>query len=131
MNEKIVDNRESGRVFFTLEEGINATITSHKDKALSIPITLLSLSAGGLSFMGNRYKLPKIAEGDRVTLTAVTTPLPLGPIDQLEADIVYVLDFQHNVRLSFGCRFTGLPLSQTKKIHQFVHFRLDNLQLTE
>jgi c-di-GMP-binding flagellar brake protein YcgR len=128
-NEERIEKRERARVFFTLEEGVTATVSSQGTVAQSIPITILSLSSGGLSFLGNRYKLPGIAEGEQLTLTAVNFPQPLGTVENLRIVVIYILDFHHNVRLSFGCEFQEVPGSLAEKIEEFVQFRLKNVHL--
>lgn len=128
-NEERVEKRERARIFFTLEEGVTATVSSHGTVAQSIPITILSLSSGGLSFLGNRYKLPGIAEGEQLTLTSINFPQPLGTIDNIRIEVIYILDFHHNVRLSFGCEFKGIPGSLAEQIEEFVQFRLKNVHL--
>ncbi|MCX6581728.1 MAG: PilZ domain-containing protein [Candidatus Aminicenantes bacterium] len=129
MNEDRIEKRERARVFFTLEEDITAEVSSHETAAQSIPVTVLSLSSGGVSFLGNRYKLPGIAEGEQLTLTALNFPQPLGTIDNIRVVIIYILDFQHNVRLSFGCEFVDIPGPLAEKIEEFVKFRLKNVHL--
>lgn len=131
-NEERIEKRERARIFFTLEEGVTATISSassHGTDAQSIPITILSLSSGGLSFLGNRYKLPGITEGEQLMLTSVNFPQPLGTIENLRIVVIYILDFHHNVRLSFGCEFKEIPGSLAEKIEEFVQFRLKNVNL--
>jgi hypothetical protein len=125
-NEK-VEQRKSSRVFFTIEEGITATISSIQDTAQSIPVTILSIGTGGLSFMVNRYKLPKVNQGDRLALSSINTPPPLGSIDRIEAVVKYILDFQHSVRLSLGCEFIQNPEPLVKEIEKYIHLRLKNL----
>lgn len=131
MNKERIEKRECARVFFTLEEDITATVSSREHTVQSIPVTILSLSAGGLSFLGNRYKLPEIAEGEQLTLTALNFPKPLGTIDNIKVNIIYILDFQHNVRLSFGCEFVGIPVSLAEKIEEFVQTRLKTIHLDQ
>lgn len=127
MSKEKVDQRKSSRVFFTLEEGIAATISSIRDTAQSIPVTILSIGKGGLSFMVNRYKLPKVNEGDRLALSSISTPPPLGHIDRIETVVKYVLDFQHSVRLSLGCEFIQSPELLVKKIEDYIQVRLKSL----
>ena len=127
MSKEKVDQRKSNRVFFTLEEGIAATISSIRDTSQSIPVTILSIGKGGVSFMVNRYKLPKVNEGDRLALSSISTPPPLGPIDRIETVVKYVLDFQHSVRLSLGCEFIQSPERLVKKIEDYIQVRLKNL----
>ncbi len=124
MRKEKIDQRKSSRVFFTLEEGIAATISSLQDITQSIPVTILSISTGGLSLMVNRYKLPKVNDGDRLALTSIGTPPPMGPIDRVETMVKYVLDFKHCVRLALGCEFIQPPEFLVKKLEDYVQSRL-------
>ena len=126
-NVERIDKRKGTRIFFTLEEGITAVISLHGNIAQSIPVTILSIGSGGVSFMANRYKLPKVNEGERLTLTSISTPPPLGPIDRIETVVKYVLDFQHSVRLSLGCEFIQAPKFLVKDIEDYVQFRLKSV----
>lgn len=125
-NDEQTEKRTATRVFFSLEEGIEATIDSHGSTPNSIPVTVLSISSGGLSFMVNRYRLPEIKEGDPLILKDVLIPAPLGPIDRLEGEVRYILDFEHNLHLSLGCVFTGLPGELVSRLEEYVHYRLKN-----
>lgn len=128
VNEEIVEKRRNERVFFTLEEDVTAVFSIHENTTQAIPVTLLSIAPGGFSFMGNRYKLPELSEGDRLTLTSIETPRPLGPIEHLEGVVKYILDFQHNVRLSIGCEFQQNTELTNRKIEEYVRYRLRNLK---
>jgi hypothetical protein len=127
-NEK-VEKRKSSRVFFNMEEEITATISSIQETDQSIPVTILSIGTGGLSFMVNRYKLPKVKERDRLALSSINTPSPLGPIEHIEAVVKYILDFQHSVRLSLGCEFLQNPEPLIKKIEKYVQLRLKKQEI--
>jgi c-di-GMP-binding flagellar brake protein YcgR len=131
IKEERIEKRERARVFFTLEEDITAVVSSHGTNVQSIPVTILSLSAGGVSFLGNRYKFTGISEGDKLTLSKFNFPQPLGTIENLKVDVIYILDFQHNVRLSFGCEFIDIPGSLSEKIEKFVQYRLKNVHLDQ
>lgn len=129
ISDDMIEKRKNTRVFFAVEEDIAATVSGHENSTLSIPVTLLSISPGGLSFMGNRYKLPELSEGDHISLSGIGTPSPLGPIDSVEAEVKYILDLQHNVRLSIGCEFAEIPGIPNEKIADFIRYRLKNLEL--
>jgi len=121
------EKRASSRVFFSLEDGIEAIIDSYRDAPNSIPVTLMSLSPGGLSFMINRYLLPEIKEGDALVLRDIRIPAPLGTIDRLEGVIRYILDFEHNINISLGCVFTRIPDELAARLEEYIHYRLKNL----
>ncbi len=125
--DELTDKRAATRVFFSLEEGIEATIDSHGDTPNSIPVTLLSISSGGLSFMVNRYRLPEIKEGDAITLIDIRTPPPLGTVDRFQCVVRYILDFEHNLQVSLGCAFTHVPDELVSRVDEYVQYRLKNL----
>lgn len=122
------EKRAAARVFFSLEDGIEAVIDSHGNTPNSIPVTLLSLSPGGLSFMVNRYRLPKIKEGDALGLREIRMPAPLGTIDRFEGVVKYILDFEHNLHLSLGMAFTPIPDELVLRLEEYIHYRLKNLE---
>ncbi|MCP4219339.1 MAG: hypothetical protein GY765_32190 [bacterium] len=127
MSEIIENKRESTRIFFNTEEGINAVISSHNEEALSIPVAVLSLSCGGLSILGAKEKLKSVEQGDRLTICSLSTPLPLGPINLVQVKVAYVLDYEYNKDLSMGCEFSEVPVVVTEKIDDYVQYRLDSL----
>jgi hypothetical protein len=125
------EKRLNARVFFSLEDDVCATIDSHGGTPHSIPVTLLSISTGGLSFMANRYNISEIKEGDRLTLSSIKTPLPLGPIDRIVSKVKYILDFEHNPRLSLGCEFVEASKELISRLDDYTRFRLKNLESEE
>lgn len=131
MKEDRNEKRLNARVFFSLEDDISATIDSHRGTPHSIPVTLLSISPGGLSFMANRYNISEIKEGDRLTLSGIRTPHPLGPIDRVESEVKYILDFEHNARLSLGCEFVEASNELVSRLDDYTRFRLKNLESEE
>ena len=78
--------------------------------------------------MANRYNISEIKEGDHLTLSGIKTPLPLGPIDRIESEVKYILDFEHNARLSLGCEFIGAPNELVSRLDDYTRFRLKNIE---
>jgi hypothetical protein len=125
-----VNNRRSRRAFFTFEDniGTSAHLSGNFDE--SIPVTLLSISNGGVSFTGNRFKFDSIIEGDVITLKKIQTPEPLGPIDKIDALVKYVVKDDYSVRIVLGCEFTNMSKTWLVKIGDFVDGRLKEMGLT-
>jgi hypothetical protein len=94
-------------------------------------VTLLSISAGGLSFITARQKIAGVREGDRLIITAIETPAPIGYIDEVEAEVRYILDLEINIRVAFGCEFTKIPASTVAKINEYVESRLRDMGLED
>ncbi len=124
MNTEIEEKRESSRAYFTRKDNISATIQTHAESQLSLPVTLLSISAGGLSFFCTRHKvLTVIKEGDQLTVTDIQTPQPLGPIASLGVEVKYIQDYESNDRMGFGCNFTKISDALRNKIQNFIESR--------
>lgn len=124
-----VRHRHNKRAFFTLEDGVSAVVTPQGDNSRAVPVKLLSISQKGLSFLGVRYKLPELHPGDPLTIKNIKTPLPLGTIDKLEAEVKYVVDPNHRSRLAYGCQFTKVPRTCCQKISRFIKDRLHRIGL--
>ncbi len=118
-----VERREGKRAFFTLERGVPAMITFsiNGSGGKTVPVTLLSISSGGISFLGIRYKIPKLKPGDRLTVSDIQGPHPLGTINWAEIEVKYIVDYDKHVRMAFGCAFTDIPEECYQKILLFVN----------
>jgi len=131
MSKKVQEKRESKRAFFTLENNIALKIETRREPLKVVPATLLSISAGGLSFITARQKISGIKEGDSLLITGIQTPEPLGNIDKIEAEIRYILDLEINVRVALGCEFTKIAGIYINKIKEYVEYRLREMGLED
>lgn len=131
MNKKVHEKRESKRAFFTLENNIAVTIETKREPVKVVPATLLSISAGGISFITARQKISGIREGDSLIITGIQTPEPLGHIDRVEAEIRYILDLEINIRVALGCEFTKISNTYVTKIKDYVEYRLREMGLED
>ena len=124
MSAEIEEKRESSRAYFTRKDNISATIQTHAESMVSLPVILLSISAGGLSFFCTRDQvLTIIKEGDQLTVTDIKTPQPLGPIASLGVEVKYIQDYESNDRVGFGCNFTRVSDALRNKIQNFIKSR--------
>ena len=134
MTAKKIEKRANRRAFFTLEDHIGTNILSNSSNGKSnqdraVPVTLLSISVGGLSVTARRYNFPSIKAGDRLTFTEIQTPQPLGTIDRVEAVVKYVVSDETSIRMALGCEFEKIPDSFKEKIDEFVDGRLKSMGL--
>jgi hypothetical protein len=127
--EDILNKRRSRRAFFTFEDKIESSAYLHGYHE-SIPVTLLSISIGGISFTGNRFKFDSIIEGDTITLKDLNTPDPLGTIYEIDTIVKYIVKDPHSVRIVLGCEFNYLSDELENKIDSFVVKRLHEIGLT-
>lgn len=124
MSREIEEKREFKRAFFTVKEDIVATIQTLREPSTSFNVNILSISAGGLSFFGPRREVIDIKEDDRLTVTDLKTPKPLGPIATAEVMVKYIKTFQGNDRIILGCVFTKMSDALRNKVQNFVESRL-------
>jgi c-di-GMP-binding flagellar brake protein YcgR len=121
------DNRKSKRAFFTLDEGVSAVLNIPGNGR--VPVILLSISSGGVGIVGTRYKLPPISVGDRLILTDIRGPLPLGRIERAEVMVRSVNDNDKRLRMSYGCEFIEIQQNHCTRIHSYVQSRFHKLGL--
>jgi hypothetical protein len=122
-----IEKRQHARVFFSEEDSIQGTLTSSEDKSLQVPVVIMNISSGGLSFIGDRYKLHQFQAGDNLTIKSINTPTPLGIIKSVQVQLKYKLDYQHDMGVFYGCQFMNITEELRKKIDIFVQNKLKNL----
>jgi len=127
----IDERREYKRVFFTLEDNVTSVIQLKDQDGDLIQVTLLSISRGGVSFVGSRAKTQGLKEGDKITLRDIKAPEPLGTIDSVESEIKYILDFDNDIRIGFGCEFTDIPQWLLARITKYVDDRLEKMGIED
>jgi c-di-GMP-binding flagellar brake protein YcgR len=119
------ERRESNRIYFSRRDNISATIQTHAESKISLPVSLISISSGGLGFFCPRDNvIDIIKEGDQLTVTDIKTPPPLGPIASLGVEVKYILDYKTENRRGFGCNFNKISDALRNKIQNFVEYRL-------
>jgi len=121
------ERRESPRAFFTFEDNISAFIAKSDSSSKTFPVTLLSISAGGLSFICHRKKTPKLKIGQRVEITDIHTPPPLDPIKMIQGSVRYLMDCEGDIRLIVGCEFVDVSPHFREKIQEFVKIYFDKM----
>jgi c-di-GMP-binding flagellar brake protein YcgR len=131
MKKKTKEKRQSKRAFFTLEDNIAATIESQKEPFKVIPVSILSISSGGISFITARQKIVGIKESEPLIITGIQAPEPLGYIDKIEVEIRHILDLEVNVRVAVGCEFTNISDTYVTKIKDYVEYRLVEMGLED
>ena len=124
MNSEQKERRKNERVFFSLDENRDITVNS-LGKSKTARATLLSISAGGLSFSAAKEENKHIAEGD--TLTISTLPLPglHEAIARIEAEVKYIFFYKDYDQMSIGCEFKEISAAVKEKIEAFINERLE------
>ncbi len=119
------DRRERVRLFFTLEEDIGFTVITVEDSKNAIPVTLLSLSTGGLSFAADKKHKKNIREGSEFLVTGLHLPDLIDPFPDLKAEIKYIIHYKQYDFVSIGGTFKNIPNSIIEKIGVCIDKRME------
>ncbi|MCK4766371.1 MAG: PilZ domain-containing protein [Candidatus Aminicenantes bacterium] len=124
MSDEREERRESSRIFFALKDNIGATIQTHAGSLISLPVSIISVSSGGFGFVCGKEKVQDIIKvGDRITITDIQTPPPLGPLATLEVEVKHVQEHESDNRIAFGSSFSKISDALRNKIQNFVEYR--------
>jgi hypothetical protein len=125
MNVNNVERRRSKRIFFKLEDNIDCSVLSPLKSGKIIDGKILSICKGGISFAAPRIKIKALNVDDEITIKNMKIPQPLGDIDAVKATIKYINDIDIFVRVSIGCEFIDISDGLSKRISEFVTFKLN------
>lgn len=128
-NSSSREKRGSRRAFFTLDDEVFASLSIPGVGDKRVPVKLLSISTGGIGVLAVRCKIPELHVGDRLTLTNIRTPLPLGTIDHAEVSVKYIADDNRGFRLCLGCEFLDISPAYPTKISNYVRNRVISMGL--
>jgi hypothetical protein len=131
MRNRSKERRLTKRVFFTLEDEVTATIENPDDPNSTLSVALISLSEGGLSFVGIRHHIPKIKKGNKLIITSITTPEEKWGIDKIEVKVKYIIDLETYIRIAIGCEFTQILDADKTRIQDFVQDKLEKSGLKD
>lgn len=120
MAENTDERRKSRRAFFTSEKHVSALLQTNHNGRNPIPVTLLSIGAGGISFTGSRHNIPEINVGDPLVLSQFASSQSLDSIDRLDAKVKYVMDNEGDICVVVGCEFYNISEVSQETIHRFV-----------
>jgi hypothetical protein len=124
MGQKTVDLRRCKRIFFTEAEKIDGTAVVAEMADQTIPVKFLNLSEAGIGFQVDRNIYQEIS-WDQVILLKVEQPGLLAFLDDTQAEVKYVLDYDITQQVTFGCQFIDLPQTALLKIKEMVAARLE------
>jgi c-di-GMP-binding flagellar brake protein YcgR len=124
MNSEQKERRKNERVFFSLEENRDITVDS-LGKSKTTRATLLSISAGGISFSASKEENKHIAEGDKLTISKLHLPGLHEAIARIEAEVRYIFFYKDYDQMSIGCEFKEISAPVKEKIEAFINERLE------
>ncbi len=124
-----LSEQERARVFFTLEEGVSARLRVSGGNEDSVPVTLLSVGSDEIGFLAVQFKVSNIQIGDRLILTDIRMPQPMGTIERVDVTVKYVINLNRRIRCSLGCEFIEVPRPFHFKYMNLLYERLNRCGL--
>ena len=122
-----IDEQEGTRVYFTLAESVSARLRVSGGDDVSVPVTLLSIGSDEIGFLAVQFKVSDIRIGDRLILTDIHMPQPMGTIERVDVTVKYVININRRIRCSLGCEFLEVPRPFHFKFMDFLYTRLNRL----
>ena len=127
MSTQFIDLRMHARVFFGTEDPIEGHIAIAETAGSPFPVTFLSLSEGGLSFLCDRELALKL---HRDQVIAIHTPGtgPMQFLNGVACQARYVLQSEEMPQATVGCQFRELTGSAHHEIKKIVKSRQQESQ---
>lgn len=113
------ERRMHRRAFFTFQDNIGLTIATTNTGA-TVQGTLLSISQGGLGFTVKRHDVPNVKVNQPILIKELSLPEPVTRLENLKAEIRFIIDLDNYARISLGCRFRSITRHLKKNIQRLV-----------
>ncbi len=124
MDAPLKNQRKSPRIDFSIQEQFPGEASTADRTAPSIPVVLLSMSEGGISFQCDEVMSGNLSEG-LVLAIRMGKPCPIFFLDGALCEVRYVLHNREGGQATIGCRFRKLRGTAEEEIKKFLSFRLE------
>ncbi len=116
------ERRSFQRIFFSIEDGITGKfiITNLRTELDLLTANVINLSEGGLALALSKDRGKRIRIGDYIILTEVKGIKDLEFLNNVEAQIKWILDNPSLEFVGFGCEFRDAPESIKDSIQTFI-----------
>ncbi len=115
-----VERRKYPRAYFTVKDGIAAVFELPGPEKFTMATNILSLSEGGISFIGQREALEGLTAEDEILLVRLIEPKALRFLSSVLIQIRHTIDEPEMKHIVCGCRFTNINMAQKSGISNFV-----------
>ena len=110
------EKRRYVRHYFSLSETLKFQIQLANGTPHTWPATLLCLGGGGLGFVIPRHLTAGIRKGSQIRIASEHMPQDLSLIHGLLCEVVYILDNDTSIYLSFGCHFIRITKAKRERV---------------
>lgn len=114
------ERRKYPRAYFTVKDSILAVFELPEPERFSMSTNVLSLSEGGISFIGQKEALESLNAGDEITLVRVFEPEELHFLHNLRLQVRHTISEPGMEHVLSGCHYLDISEEQKTGISRFV-----------
>ncbi|NOZ14020.1 MAG: PilZ domain-containing protein [Acidobacteria bacterium] len=115
-----IERRKHPRAYFTVRDSIFAVFQLPEPEKFSMSTNVLSLSAGGISFIGQKEALEDVKAGHEILLVRVFEPEELHFLHNIRLQVRHTINEPGMEHILAGCRFIDISETQKEGISKFV-----------
>ncbi len=123
-----IERRKYKRAYFTVKDNILAVFELTAPERFSMSTNILSLSEGGVSFIGQKEALETLKPGDEILLVRVFEPEDLHFLQNIRLQVRHSINEPGMEHILAGCQFLNASDGQKIGISHFVENWLDRLE---
>ncbi|RLE18837.1 MAG: hypothetical protein DRJ08_05480 [Acidobacteria bacterium] len=116
-----VERRKFPRAYFTVSDSIFAVFELPEPEKFSMSTNVLSLSEGGISFIGQKEALESLKAGDQILLVRIFEPEDLHFLHNIRLQVRHTINEPGMEHVLVGCRFLDPSEEQKTGISKFVN----------
>ena len=115
-----VERRKFPRAYFTVKDSILAVFQLKEPEEYTMSTNVLSLSEGGISFIGQKEALEDMKTGDEILLMRVFEPETLNFLRSIRLQVRHTINEPGMEHILAGCKFIDVSEEQKRGISKFV-----------
>lgn len=123
-----VERRKYPRAYFTVKDGVTGLFQLPGPEKFTMSTNILSLSEGGISFIGLKEAMENVKMEDGILLVRVFEPAKLHFLNNVFIQVRHTIDEPDMGHVLCGCSFSNLPEEQKSEIGKFVRNWLESLK---
>ncbi len=120
-----IERRKFPRAYFTVKDNITAVFELPGPERFTMSTNILSISEGGISFIGQREVLEGLTSEDEILLVRLIEPEELSFLHNVVMQIRHTIDEPGMKHIVCGCHFVNIKREQRYGLYQFVEKILD------
>ena len=115
-----IERRLYPRAYFTISDDVFAVFELPGPDKMSLSTNVLSLSEGGISFIGQKETLQELQLEEELFLSRVFEPENLQFLHQIPMAVRHIIDDIEMEHVICGCQFLSMTELQRVKLKAFI-----------